>query len=320
MVAALVVNVVLICGVLALLLWPVLENPRLFGLLFFFLCFAAIGARASVRRTRRRGREAAGADLDRMEGLTQRLCLLADLPVPKVEVEADRLPLTWTVAVPWAAPRLHTTTGLLDVLPERELEAVIAHELSHLANRDATVMTLLAAPSTWVLRGVRQMWADRERDFRNILAIVYFGSYSVPLASLLLVSSRMVSRERELAADRGAAVLTGSPSALASALLRLTHELSRSRRRDLRTVAARDPFHLLPARRAEPRGARRLWATHPRLEVRVRHLEHLEAQAHRRLRAPDSGRRRGTAGSGRHRRGGAIIAFSAAPRAVLSCS
>lgn len=276
MAVGIAINVLLVLGVLGLLVWPMFNDPRFFGLLFFVVCFAVGGARVSAR-TRRRGGRAGDAAHERVEGLVQRLCLLADLSMPKVRIEADRLPLSWTIALPWDTPKIHATTGLLDALPEPELEAVIAHELSHLANRDATAMTLLAAPSAWVLRGVAQMWADRKRDFRNILAVIYFGSYSVPLAGLLLISSRVVSRQRELAADRGAAMLTGSPSALASALVRLSDQLSASRRRDLRVVAARDPFHLLPARRLEPRGVHRLWATHPRLEVRLGHLEHLEA-------------------------------------------
>lgn len=113
-------NVVLVLGVLGLLVWPMFNDPRLFGLLFFFVCFAVGGARVSARRTRGRGRAAGDADQERVEGLAQRLCLLADVCVPKVKIEADRLPLSWTISVPWDTPKIHATTGLLDALAEPE--------------------------------------------------------------------------------------------------------------------------------------------------------------------------------------------------------
>jgi len=135
------------------------------------------------------------------------------------------------------------TTRLLDELPEREVLAVVGHELSHLAHRDALVMSILAGPSVAALRGIPELW---RRGGRFAVAATFFGAFIAPPALALAAISRVVSRHRELAADRGAALLTGSPAAVASALARLADELERLPRADLRAVAPRDPFHLLP--------------------------------------------------------------------------
>jgi heat shock protein HtpX len=119
------------------------------------------------------------------------------------------------------------------------------------------------------------MWDERREDWRDAAAAVLYGSYSVPPALVLAGLSRLVSRHRELAADRGSALLTGSPSALAAALLTLSGELARMPRSDLRAVAPLDPLRLLPAK-PEPKHLGRLWATHPPLAVRLAELEGLE--------------------------------------------
>lgn len=282
MAVALVLNGVLLAGLVVLAIRLLLEGA--WPALFFLACFAAIGAFSPAergRRSRRRRRQPSKRDLDRVDGAVHRLCFLADLPAPRYSVAPDHLALAWTVEVPWRAAELSVTTALLDQLSDAELEAVIAHELSHLAHRDAALMTVLAGPGILILRGVRQMWRERGEDPRNALAAILFGSYAVPLGLVLVSASRIVSRHRELAADRGAAVLTGSPSSLAAALLRLSGQLERMPHADLRAVAPRDPLHVLPARASEPRGLRRLWATHPRLAARLAQLERLESAMQR---------------------------------------
>jgi heat shock protein HtpX len=137
-------------------------------------------------------------------------------------------------------------------------------------------MTALAGPSTWLLRGIRTFWGDRKDDWRNGPAAIAFGVFIVPVAGLLAFTGRIVSRHRELAADRAAAVLTGSPAGVAAALMQVADGLSAIPVADLRAVAPRDPFHVLPVR--EQRGVARLWATHPRLDARLRRLEHMEAR------------------------------------------
>jgi heat shock protein HtpX len=163
------------------------------------------------------------------------------------------------------------TRALLRTLDEPQVEAVLAHELSHIANRDAALMTVLAAPGVYVLRGLREGWQDPSSMIRSKIAVVCFGAFFVVPAAISAYFARIVSRHRELAADRGAAMLTGSPAAVASALLRLSAEIAAIPNRDLRIAATNDLLHIVPLRPEEP-----AWATHPPLATRVRELERLE--------------------------------------------
>ena len=215
------------------------------------------------------------ADEERLRSATDRLCTIADLEPPRTRVVGDRLPLSWTRATPGRPPCIHATTGMLDALPERELLAVTAHELAHIANRDARVMTLVGAPSVYILRSARSMLS--EDWFRGAVAIVVFSYFIVP-ALVLGLLSRVVSRHRELAADRSSALITGSPAALASALVRLQEDMASDDipKSDLNAVAPRNQFYILPARRREPADLRRLWATHPPLKARLEQLHEME--------------------------------------------
>ena len=204
--------------------------------------------------------------------LLDRLAAMADIPVPRLVVEGDDAPLTWTTAWPRQRPTLHVTTGLLDVCDASELEAILAHELSHVANRDVWVMTVLAGPPSWILDGVRVYWNQRREEgggpmttVRYALGMVVYASWSAALALPWALTARAVSRHRELAADRGAALLTGSPAQVAAALRALSETATVP---DLR-LALLSP---IPARE---RG-RSLWATHPPLVARVARLERME--------------------------------------------
>jgi heat shock protein HtpX len=268
----LAVNTAIVLAAVGGILWLSFAVPKGYGFGFFFLCFAIIGATAQRRR---RGKVHDVEALERVGEAVRRLCITADCPEPRIEIVEDPVPLSWTTAVPGRRAKVVVTTRLLAILSEAELEAVLAHELSHIAQHDTLIMTLAAAPGIWVLRGVRASW--RKDDVRGKLAAVLYGSYSVPLALLLAVCSRLLSRFRELGADRGAAVITGSPAALASALLRLSRDIHSSSPSDLRAVAAGDPLHVLPARAREPHGLGRLWATHPPLRKRIAQLQAMEA-------------------------------------------
>ena len=153
------------------------------------------------------------------------------------------------------------TTGLLDVCDVSELEAILAHELSHIANRDAWVMTVLAGPPSWILDGIHVYWTQRHAEdaprlttLRYAVGMVMYGSWSAALALPWALTALAVSRHRELAADRGAALLTGSPAQVAAALRTLSESATVP---DLR-LALLSP---IPARE---RGGG-LWATHPPL-------------------------------------------------------
>jgi heat shock protein HtpX len=154
---------------------------------------------------------------------------------------------------------------------------VLAHELSHIGNRDAVLMTVLAAPGVRVLRSLHVTWRHAAEQHWTIAlaAAVMCAVLAVP-ALVSVGVSRIVSRHRELAADRGAALLTGSPAALAAALAQLSDGLHAIPDRDLRVAAVSDVLHVVPAKPAN--GIARLWATHPPLEDRIHRLERLEAQ------------------------------------------
>ena len=248
------------------------------AVLVFFAVFALLGVRSGTvrRRSRPSDPHVPPEVARRATRAVSRLSLVADLTVPVTVVVPDAAPVSWTTARPRRRPRVHVTTGLLEQLDDAQLEAVIAHELSHIGNRDAVLMTILAAPGVLVLRGFRAVIYDSGIDLVEKLSMLLYGCIYLPPAMVSAGLSRIVSRHRELAADRGAALLTGSPAALAAALMRLSDGLHAIPDRDLRRVAAADVLHVVPAKPAS--GIRRLWATHPRLGRRLRELERLEAR------------------------------------------
>jgi heat shock protein HtpX len=273
MYVALALNATLLAALLVLAAWSF--TTEYWRLLLFGVLFALIGM-SGLHDWREKYRARNPVDVERAKRAVERLCALADIPVPQVEAEHDGPPLCWTTAAPGRRPRVHVTRALLEALDDKQLEAALAHELSHIANRDAVLMTLLAAPGVYVLRGIRIMWRDPDSVIRSKAAAVMFGSFFVVPAGISAGFARIVSRHRELAADRGAAMLTGSPTAVTSALLRVSGEIAAIPQRDLRIAAANDLLNLVPVR--PERGIRRLWATHPRLTTRVRELERLESR------------------------------------------
>ena len=230
---------------------------------------------AERRRTDAAHLLGAGEEPD-LRAIVTRLCVVADLPEPEIAVDEERQPNSWIVDAPGRAPRLHVTRGLLELLEPAELEAVVAHELSHVVNHDATVMTVVGLPGA-VLRhggGGVNVW------FAWWLMIGRLVGTAI--GTVAGIGSNTLSRYRELTADAGAVALTGRPSALASALMKVSGDLVRVPGEDLRAVAARDALHLLPVETAT--GWRRaLDATHPTVERRLAALARLEHELqHRR--------------------------------------
>src|SRR5262245_39671884 len=200
-----------------------------------------------------------------LHAIVERLCVVADLPKPQIALNHEPYPNSWIVSLGRGRARLHVTTALLDRLDANQLEAVIAHELAHVAHRDATVMTVVGGPAAVLVgggaRGARVGVFPINAGAVIALAIGWVAS----LGSLAL------SRYREFAADAGAVALTGNPAALATALMAVSDGVHKLPSRDLREVVARDPFHLLPV--GDSRG---LLASHPSLEARIARLERLE--------------------------------------------
>ncbi|HET8684348.1 MAG TPA: zinc metalloprotease HtpX [Micromonosporaceae bacterium] len=227
-----------------------------------------------------RAKEVTPAQQPVLHGVVDRLCATADMPKPRVAVADTDLPNAFATGRNSRRAVVCVTTGLLRRLDTEELEGVLAHELSHVAHRDVAVMTV--ASFLGVLAGLvaRFMFysglsGGRGRRGREgeqaalVVMLVMVVSAAVYAVSYLLI--RALSRYRELAADRSGAMLTGRPSALASALTKVNGEIARIPSRDLRTVQAFNAFFFAPALGDGPSLAA-LLSTHPTLERRLDQL------------------------------------------------
>jgi len=208
-----------------------------------------------------------------LQAIVDRLCTLADLPRPELIVHDERQANSWIVDPLGGRPRLHVTRGLLDLLDPAELEAVVAHELCHVVHRDATVMTVVGLPVAALQHGATNGpgWWGPVLAGRAISGAIGFVAG---------FGSTALSRHRELSADAGAAALTGRPSALASALRKISGGLALVPKEDLRVAAGYDTLHVVAV--GTPHWLWRLHGpTHPSIERRVAALERMEhALAH----------------------------------------
>jgi heat shock protein HtpX len=203
-----------------------------------------------------------------LHAIVERLAVAADLPKPEIALDREAQPNSWVIDLPGRPPRLHVTTGLLELLDARELEAVVAHELSHVAHRDATVMTVVGMPGAVLRAGGAQGFGAWFLMFGQLVAAA--------IGQVAGLGTNALSRYRELAADAGAVALTGRPSALASALMKVSGRLGRLPADDLRVAAGRNAFHLLPVGEPRRAGLARLLDTHPSLECRLAAIERHE--------------------------------------------
>jgi heat shock protein HtpX len=169
------------------------------------------------------------------------------------------------------------TRGILELLSAAELEGVMAHELTHVINRDVMVMTLagfFASLASLILQFAFFFGGGGDGEEEQDIFIVVIASMIVYAVSFLLM--RALSRYREFAADRGGAVLTGRPSALASALLKISGTIERVPSQDLRSAEGMSAFFIIPAR--TKKSLMNIFADHPPLEQRLAALERLESQ------------------------------------------
>jgi heat shock protein HtpX len=223
-------------------------------------------------------KEVSPAQEPELHGIVERLCVQADLPKPRVCVMETSMPNAFAMGRSQKSTTVCATRGILDMLSSAELEGVMAHELTHVINRDVMVMTLasfFATLASMILQfafffGGGYGNNEEERD----IEIVVLVSMIVYAVSFLLL--RALSRYREFAADRGSAVLTGRPSALASALLKISGTMERVPSQDLRAAEGMSAFFIVPAR--AKKSLLNLFADHPPLEQRLAALQRLEAQ------------------------------------------
>lgn len=231
-----------------------------------------------------------------------RLCALANMPMPKVALANTDMPNAFATGRNPKNSVVCVTTGLLRRLDTEEVEAVLAHELSHVAHRDVAVMTvasflgILAGLLTRVLfysemfggmgmggygggRGGRGGRSNNNMGGGNIFAIemaVMLVSLIVYAISFVLI--RTLSRYRELSADRSGAILIGRPSLLKSALIKITGEMGRIPTKDVRSAAAFNAFYFTPAVARGQVSISTIFSTHPSLERRIAELDKLERE------------------------------------------
>jgi heat shock protein HtpX len=234
-------------------------------------------------------REVSPQEAPQLHGIVDRLCALADMDKPRVAIAPTDMPNAFATGRNSKNSVLCVTEGLMRRLDPEELEGVLAHELSHVAHKDVQVMTyasLLAIVAGLLVRFAfySELFGGGRRSNNNndngalVLLGVMAVSALIYAVSFLLI--RVLSRYRELAADRSGALLTGQPSALKSALIKVSDSMSRIPTQDLRQAEPLSAFYFAPALNLRDPGASlaKLFSTHPSLERRIEELDKIQRQ------------------------------------------
>ena len=268
--------------VVGLMLW--VQSPGL----AFLIGVAGIGIaffqwwnsdKAALRAMR--AREVTPEEAPELHGMIDRLCAMADMPKPRVAIADSPVPNAFATGRSPSHSAVCVTTGILQTLNAEELEGVLAHELSHVAHRDVLVMTLAASAGIvagMVTRGAQFGMLGRSRNDNNgggaigVFAVLIISLVVYAISFLLL---RLLSRYRELAADRAGAYLTQKPAALAVALQKVSGQMNAVPERDLRAAQPMNALFITPAVRGLTLGT--LTATHPPLEQRLDQLAKIAA-------------------------------------------
>ena len=222
-------------------------------------------------------REVSPAEAPELHAMIDRLCVQADLPKPKVAVADTRMPNAFALGRSPKSATVCATTGIMELLSPAELEGVMAHELTHVANRDVLVMTLasfFATIAAYIVQFGFLFGGSSDDDDNPSAMVLFLVSIGVYVVSFFLMQA--LSRYREFAADRGAALITGRPSALASALTRISSGMAQIPQRDLRATQELAAFYIFPPGAGKAIGS--LFATHPPMEKRIAALQRLEMQ------------------------------------------
>lgn len=230
------------------------------------------------------GRVVTPQEAPELHAVVDRLCALADMPKPAVAIADTDLPNAFATGRSPQRAVVCATTGIMRRLEPEELEGVLAHELSHVAHRDVAVITI--ASFLGVLAGLlvrfglySGLYGDRRRggDQNTTIVVLVVVAVSAVVYALAFLLTRALSRYRELSADRSGAMLTGRPSALASALTKVSGDMARIPTRDLRQVEAYNAFFFTPALSPQLTIAN-LFSTHPPLQRRLDQLAALSRQ------------------------------------------
>jgi heat shock protein HtpX len=219
----------------------------------------------------------------KLHDVVERIVARNNLPKPKIAVINTNMPNAFATGKGPKSSVVAVTTGILDLLDIEELEGVLAHELTHIRNRDVLVLTLASVFSTvaWYLMqfgfyggmGYGYGGGSRDRNNGGGMILVIIGAMLTWIISFLII--RAISRYREFAADRGSAQLTGKPVKLANALMKISGTMKQVPTKDLRRVEGLNAFFIVPAVTGSTIG--NLFSTHPPVEKRIQKLMEMEA-------------------------------------------
>jgi heat shock protein HtpX len=229
-------------------------------------------------------REVSPQDAPELHAIIERLCVQANIPKPRVAIAETSMPNAFAIGRSPKSATVCCTTGILNLLSPGELEAVLGHELTHVMNRDVVVMTVASFFAS-IAAFITQMgfwfggaFDNRDQNSGPAFIVVILVSAVVYVLSWLLLQA--LSRYREFAADRGSALLTGRPSALISALLKISGTMEHVPQQDLRAASSElAAFYIFPPKAKQT--VTSLFSTHPPLEARIAALQRLEAQLQR---------------------------------------
>ncbi len=240
------------------------------------------------------GRIVTPEEAPQLHGAIDRLCAMADMKKPRVAIADTDVPNAFATGRSPNSAVVCATTGLMRRLDESELEAVLAHELSHVAHRDVAVMTIASFLGMVAGMVTRMMlWTgmmggfggsnnnnsnDNQGGDQAVLVELAVLAVSVVVYAISFLLTMALSRYRELAADRSGAILTGQPSALASALVKVTGDIARIPSRDLRSTETFNAFYFTPAIAKSGVSISTIFSTHPSLDQRLAQLAALEAE------------------------------------------
>jgi heat shock protein HtpX len=227
-------------------------------------------------------KEVSPREAPELHAMIERLCVQADIPKPKIAVVSSPIPNAFAMGRSPKAATVCATTGIMDLLSPSELEGVMAHEITHIVNRDVMLMTLagfFASIASMIVQfgflfGGGFGGGNSDDEDGPSFMVVILVSAIVWVVSFFLMQA--LSRYREFAADRGAAVITGRPSALSSALLKISSINTRIPQDDLRAHAEMNAFYIVPVKVKS--SLYNLFSTHPPMEQRIAALGRLEAQ------------------------------------------
>jgi heat shock protein HtpX len=211
-----------------------------------------------------------------LHAMIERLCIQADLPKPKIAVADTSVPNAFATGRSQKSATVCATTGIMRTLSPSELEGVMAHELAHVKHRDVLIMTIASffASLAAIMLQFGVFFGGGGDDENPSFLVILLVSALVYVLSFFLMMA--LSRYREFAADRGAAIVTGRPSALSAALVKISGAMETVPQHDLREAERMNAFFIVPA--SVKGSVKSLFSTHPPMEKRIERLQQLERQ------------------------------------------